>query len=65
MTSIITHTVTAIASSASPSSTVRAAPQGGVLDGLNPTHYNSANPIVLFIIQVSFLFNVFVVLCGF
>jgi hypothetical protein len=27
--------------------------QGGILEGLNPTHYNAADPIVLFIIQVS------------
>jgi len=28
------------------------ASQAGVLEGLNPTHYNAADPIVLFIIQV-------------
>ena len=46
----VTHTVTAAASSTSTSSN-RAAPQGGVFEGLNPTHYDTKNPIVLFIIQ--------------
>lgn len=31
-----------------------AASQAGVLDGLNPSKYNAADPIVLFIIQVPF-----------
>lgn len=30
----------------------RAAPQGGILEGGNPTVYDSKNPIVLFVIQV-------------
>lgn len=28
------------------------AAQGGVLEGMDPTHYDSKQPIVLFIIQV-------------
>jgi hypothetical protein len=27
-------------------------PQGGILEGGNPSHYDTKNPIVLFIIQV-------------
>jgi hypothetical protein len=30
-----------------------AKPQGGVFDGLDPTVYNAADPVVLFIIQVT------------
>src|SRR5271163_2730681 len=42
-----------IGASASPSSTLRVAPQSGILGGGNPSHYDPANPIILFIIQVS------------
>ncbi|RMD42966.1 hypothetical protein DV735_g2147, partial [Chaetothyriales sp. CBS 134920] len=45
----ITHSVTV--SAASTSSTLRATPQGGVFEGLNPTHYDTKNPITLFVIQ--------------
>ncbi|CAG8978993.1 hypothetical protein HYALB_00009894 [Hymenoscyphus albidus] len=46
--------------SATPTSTA-AAPahtvphQGGVLDGINPTHYDTKNPLVLFIIQAGII----------
>ena len=51
--STIALTVTAATSAVSSSSTtVRAAPQGGVFEGLNPSQYNASNPIILFIIQV-------------
>ncbi|RDW71906.1 putative K(+) antiporter 1 [Coleophoma crateriformis] len=53
--SVVTHTVTTTVTSASASSTLRAAPQGGVLDGLDPTTYNSSNPIILFIIQAGII----------
>jgi hypothetical protein len=43
---------TVMSSVAPASTTVRAAPQGGVLEGLNPVQYNASNPIILFIIQV-------------
>ncbi|KAF2755127.1 hypothetical protein EJ05DRAFT_513439 [Pseudovirgaria hyperparasitica] len=46
--------------SPSPSSTGtgdRAPPQGGVLEGVNPAHYDKKNPIILFIIQA------FIILC--
>ena len=49
--SVVTKTITA-AASASASAADRAPPQGGVLEGSNPTHYDSKNPIVIFIIQV-------------
>jgi hypothetical protein len=31
----------------------RAPSQGGVIDGLNPTHYNPKDPVTIFIIQAS------------
>lgn len=33
-------------------------PQGGVLSGLNPVAFNSTDPIVLFVIQVIFQFDI-------
>lgn len=47
----LTRTVTSTVSSVSATSTARAAPQGGIFDGGNPSHYDSKNPITLFIIQ--------------
>lgn len=46
-TGTATTTATATATSA-----VKVSPQGGILEGGNPTHYDSKNPLVLFIIQV-------------
>ncbi|KAE8155263.1 Sodium/hydrogen exchanger family-domain-containing protein [Aspergillus avenaceus] len=40
-------------------STNRATPQGGILEGGNPSHYDSKNPIVIFIIQASII----IILC--
>ena len=37
---------------AAANSTNVVSPQGGILEGGNPTHYDSKNPLVLFIIQV-------------
>lgn len=54
MTTIVeqlTKVVTVTAPTAS--STFRAAPQGGVIEHGNPSHYDPKNPIILFIIQVS------------
>lgn len=51
-TQLITTTVTHTLSSASATSSVRATPQGGILEGGNPSVYDSKNPIILFIIQV-------------
>lgn len=50
--SVVTRVVTKLVSSTTPTSTLRAAPQGGVLEGGNPSHYDPKNPIILFIIQV-------------
>lgn len=38
---------------ATANSTNVVSPQGGILEGGNPTHYDSKNPLVLFIIQVT------------
>jgi hypothetical protein len=51
VTEMVTKTISA---SATASSTLRAPPQGGILEGGNPTIYNPTNPIILFIIQVGF-----------
>jgi len=54
----VTKTITKSAAAASASSTAsanRVTPQGGVLEGSNPSHYDSKNPIVLFIIQVRWI----------
>jgi hypothetical protein len=52
VTSLITTTITVVSSAASASSTLRATPQGGILEGAKPNAYLAANPIQLFIIQV-------------
>lgn len=44
---------------AAAASSNRAAPQGGILEGGNPSHYDSKNPIVVFIIQAVII----IVLC--
>lgn len=49
MTRVVTKTV---ASSATPSSTSRAAAQGGILEHGDPSVYDPKNPIIIFIIQV-------------
>ncbi|KAL7797379.1 Sodium/hydrogen exchanger family domain-containing protein [Trichoderma ceciliae] len=43
------------AASAVPTSTVRVAPQGGILEGTNPTEYDPKNPLTIFIIQVGLI----------
>jgi hypothetical protein len=48
---VVTRIITT--SSGMASSTLRAAPQGGILEGGNPSQYDPKNPIILFIIQVS------------
>ncbi|KAF4634774.1 hypothetical protein G7Y89_g3327 [Cudoniella acicularis] len=53
--SVLTRTVTASASSAPSSSADRATPQGGVLEGSNPSTYDPKNPIILFIIQAGII----------
>lgn len=54
VTELVTKTISESAK-ASASSVDRAPPQGGILEGGNPTHYDIKNPIVLFIIQVGCL----------
>jgi hypothetical protein len=54
VTEVVTKTINATATA---SSTLRAPFQGGILEGGNPSHYDPKNPIILFIIQVSFLSN--------
>lgn len=51
----VTMTVTALArtATAAPTATARAPAQAGLFEGLNPTVYNAADPIVLFIIQAT------------
>ncbi|KAJ5390985.1 K(+)/H(+) antiporter 1 [Penicillium cataractarum] len=51
-----TATTTAAAAA---TSAVKVTPQGGILEGGNPTHYDSKNPIVMFIIQA----GIIIVLC--
>ncbi|KAL8639627.1 MAG: hypothetical protein Q9226_008853, partial [Calogaya cf. arnoldii] len=41
--------------SSPPAGGVRAAHQGGILEGANPSHYDSKNPIILFIIQAGII----------
>ncbi|WEW56627.1 hypothetical protein PRK78_002075 [Emydomyces testavorans] len=55
MASVVTRTVTASASGASATPSNRAAPQGGIFDHANPSHYDPKNPLTLFIIQASII----------
>ncbi|KAI7088628.1 hypothetical protein KC356_g3146 [Hortaea werneckii] len=50
-----TDLVTTTLASASATSTLKAPSQGGILDGENPTKYDSKNPIILFIIQAGII----------
>lgn len=52
ITNYVTRTITHTTSAVSATSTVRAQPQGGILEGGNPTVYDPKNPIIIFIIQV-------------
>ena len=52
VTDIVTRTVTKTIGSATPSSTLRAVPQGGILEHADPSVYDPKNPIIIFIIQV-------------
>ncbi|KAK5995370.1 K(+)/H(+) antiporter 1 [Cladobotryum mycophilum] len=46
---------TATASAAAPTSTVRVAPQGGILEGGDPSKYNPKDPLTIFIIQAGLI----------
>ncbi|KAF2109276.1 K(+)/H(+) antiporter-like protein 1 [Lophiotrema nucula] len=50
----VTEVVTK-AASATPSSANKATPQGGVLEHVNPVHYDPKNPIILFIVQAGII----------
>lgn len=54
-TEFVTNTVTRTAASTSATATLRATPQGGILEGQNPTHYDTKSPITLFIIQAGII----------
>jgi len=61
MSATLAQTASAKLSSAAAAATstatgYRAAPQGGVLEGANPSVYDAKNPIILFIIQVCAFF---------
>ncbi|EXJ83646.1 hypothetical protein A1O1_07270 [Capronia coronata CBS 617.96] len=51
VTEVITKTLQATTSPSA--STVRATPQGGVFEHVNPTQYDPKNPLTLFVIQAS------------
>jgi hypothetical protein len=40
------------AAAAAATAIVKAPPQAGVLEGVNPVHFDAKNPIILFIVQV-------------
>jgi len=51
-TAAISSVASKTMASATNTSTYRAAPQGGVIEGANPSHYDPKNPLITFIIQV-------------
>ncbi|KAL8783192.1 MAG: hypothetical protein Q9213_004821 [Squamulea squamosa] len=56
MASIVTSLVTVTPKcSPTPTAGVRAAHQGGVFEGVNPSHYDPKNPIIVFIIQAGII----------
>lgn len=55
VTEFVTNTVTRTTASTSATATLRATPQGGILEGQNPTHYDPKSPITLFIIQAGII----------
>ncbi|KAL8736536.1 MAG: hypothetical protein Q9181_002407 [Wetmoreana brouardii] len=54
VTSLITTTLVS-KTTPTPTSGVRAAHQGGILEGANPSKYDSKNPIIIFIIQAGII----------
>lgn len=55
VTQLLTTTLRVTVSAATASSTSKATPQGGILEGSNPSQYDPKNPIVLFIIQAGII----------
>ncbi|KAF2202199.1 K(+)/H(+) antiporter-like protein 1 [Delitschia confertaspora ATCC 74209] len=52
----VSQVVTKAVASPTPTSAVnKVPPQGGVLEGANPVHYDSKNPIIIFIIQAGII----------
>jgi hypothetical protein len=45
------------AAAAAATAVVKAPPQGGVLEGGNPVHFDAKNPIILFIVQVCWVWS--------
>ncbi|GAO13774.1 hypothetical protein UVI_02018700 [Ustilaginoidea virens] len=56
--SSVVSAATTTVSSAAATSTIRAAEQGGVIDGANPSKYDPQHPIILFIIQAGLIITV-------
>jgi hypothetical protein len=42
----------AASASAAPTAPIKAPPQAGILEGVNPVHFDKNHPIILFIVQV-------------
>ncbi|KAK8023099.1 K(+)/H(+) antiporter protein [Apiospora marii] len=59
VTAVLTTTIKAASAAASPTSTNRATPQGGILEGVRPNEYSASDPIKLFIIQA----GIIIILC--
>jgi hypothetical protein len=52
ITSVVTTTVAATSAARPTKSGTRAAHQGGILEGADPSEFNPKDPIIVFIIQV-------------
>jgi Kef-type K+ transport system membrane component KefB len=46
--------IASLSAAASSTAVPKAPPQGGVLEGVNPVHFDAKNPIILFIVQASY-----------
>ena len=44
----------AASASAAPTAPIKAPPQAGILEGVNPVHFDKNHPIILFIVQVCY-----------
>lgn len=51
LSSLLSPSASSEQTSAAPTTTARAEPQAGVLEGASPVAYQASNPIILFIIQ--------------
>lgn len=54
-TATVTQLITKIVSASSTAASGRAAPQGGIIEGSDPTKYDPKNPIIIFIIQAGII----------